>query len=341
MNRTYWDNTSTGARVANVYYSVNSMVTAIVNWSTRIDSLFTGNNGGKPKIFLVKHSPAITSTGWSEKGLGVAWDDYFEGFKIRHEMGHSIHSAMHEGNFKMKLPSDSCVNSNHLNHSGHNGLSCEWGSKAMKEGMASFIAVRSATMNDTEVWSCSCNEGRGGQQVCSQLAAGLLSDADRYHTSCIEGSIRGVGDKYADSTSTCAYVTQNLGCGCNSNPCEESFRVFEGWQNTTQVMRFFWDMIDANNEYGWDDTDENMTSFVGIIESMPCTGSDWGEDGSCNEPNVKSGRDWACVPSNPMGSYPPPHFATRHSYNVWDVASRIPGSQTHERILNCVHGATD
>lgn len=345
FSHTYPDraaSTSNVARVANVYYTVNSMVSVVVDWSRRINRLFIGTNA-EGNIFRVSYARAVARTGWGTKSLSVSNDDWFEGFKIRHEMGHSIHNAMHQKNYLMAQPNNSCVNSNLLGHSGHAGTSCEWGSKAMKEAFASFLAIRSTTFNDTDVWSCSCNEDPNhGQDVCSELVAGLLADTDRFATGCTEGSLRGVGDRYSDSRVTCAQLDPNAGCDCASDPCEDAFRLVHGWQNSTQVMRFLWDMIDANDENGSDNTDESIQSLIAIIEGMPCTGNDWGQDGSCNEPNRKNARgDWACIPADPVTTIDPPHMATRHSYNVWDVAALIPGDQTAERRLNCVEGAED
>ena len=340
-NRLYEDDLSSHARVANVYYTVNSMVEAVVSWSGRVNQLFIGTEADGD-VFRVTHAPAQTTTGWGSKSLRVSWDDFHEGFKIRHEMGHALHNAMHRGHFKMAQPTSSCVNSNLLGDAGHGGLSCEWGSKAMKEALASFFAVRSVTTSDA-AWSCSCNEGMGfGQDVCSALAATLTSDADRFlPSSCTEGSVRGVGDAYSDSPATCARLDRDRGCACSSDPCEASFRDDHGWQNSTQVMRFLWDLIDANDESGSEGVNENIVSFVALLEGMPCSDEVWGVDGTCNEPNRKLGGQWACVPADPTQAIEAPHGATRHSYNVWDIAALVPGDQTSVRRLNCVDGATD
>jgi hypothetical protein len=105
------------------------------------------------------------------------------------------------------------------------------------------------------------------------------------------------------------------------------------------VARFLWDLIDAHNEVGQDDTNESMSSLALIFQNRTCAASSgYGVDGTCNEPNRSSSSN--CVPSN--GDIPlSPAFGNRDSYNAWDIGDSMPGNQTSERTINCVQGATD
>ena len=83
----------------------------------------------------------------------------------------------------------------------------------------------------------------------------------------------------------------------------------------------------------------SSTGIPALLESMPCTGTDWDVDGSCNEPN----RQFAlwCQPLTGDGIPVTPMEGTRDSYNAWDMAEMIAGDQADERSLNCVDDAGD
>jgi hypothetical protein len=234
-----------------------------------------------------------------------------------------------------------------MNSGSHSSLSCEYGATATKEGLANFLAARSLTTHDTEVWGCSCDEDASAgddQDVCSKLAAFSLSsgDPDRIDFSCTSGRFYGVGDRYSDSPATCAQIQKAQGCDCVNSTCEDSVRLTTGWQNQEQVNRFLWDVVDTNNENGADNTDENIITLIAALEGMPCSETQLNVDGTCNEPNRQiSGGAWFCNPVSDSATSPAPHGGTRHSYNVFDFGSVIPGDQTDERVLNCVQGATD
>lgn len=116
-----------------------------------------------------------------------------------------------------------------------------------------------------------------------------------------------------------------------------------GWRNTRQVMRFFWDMIDTNDEGGTypDDTDLSMAGLVAVFEGMTCTGatSEYGDDGTCNEPTRPT--SGSCTPSSSSAAPVTPMTSTRDSYNIWDIAAIVGGNQSAERSLNCVEEAED
>lgn len=335
------------ARMANVYYTINSLVTEVVSWSGRLNSLFTGGGSTGQSVFQIKYWTANTSLLWGTRALMVPYDGFADGAAMRHEISHSLHNAIHGGEQLMSNKNVSCMSYNHGGAEKHNRLSCEWGFTAMKEGLATFLAIRSLTAADTQVFTCTCDadpSNGDAQDVCSKRAVALVGaspDADRISEACTDGSVAGIGDVYSNSNATCARVSQDRGCDCTDSPCEDEFRTSQGWQNETQVERFLWDMIDASTDGGQDDTNESINSFVAMLEAMPCDSGTLNVDGTCNEPNRMSGGSLACTPNDDTSVLDPPHGGTRHSYNVWDFAEMIPGDQVEERILNCVQGATD
>ncbi|MFO0586286.1 MAG: hypothetical protein U0441_02040 [Polyangiaceae bacterium] len=346
QSRTYLaTETALNARIANIYYSMNSTVTEVATWSTRLNNLFIGTPGVSP-LFLIRYWSANTALLWGARSLTVPYSDYAASHRWRHELGHTIHNTIHNGQQLMADPATSCMSYNLMGAGGHNDLSCEYGFTATKEGLASFFAMRSLTSNDTEVFFCSCNPDAGigdGQDVCSKRAAAMLGaspDADRIDEACTGGAVAGVGDRYSNGTATCARVLKDRGCNCASSTCEDAFRLSSGWQNENQVMRFLWDVVDSSDDGGLDQTDESITSLVALMEAMPCS-SALHADGTCNEPNNTSGGVPSCTPASDSALQSAPHQGTRHSYNVWDIAEMVPGDQGNERTLNCVQGATD
>ena len=342
-------------RVANVYYTVNSALSEIVTWTSNLSSEFSDTNTSN--ILAVKYDGNPWSQCSGTGSLGCAsqanWDIeldeslYPNGGFTRHELGHMVHFALHDRDQCWGSGCVSCKSDNYDSSGGREAVSCEWGYHAMVEGFPSFVAVRSLTTNDTNAWYCICHDTTN-QDVCSETAVGTL-DNDRIDD-CVgfaanTWGFRGVGDDFATTTDHCVRVEENEGCNCvdtspNDGICDNYDEL--GWRNTQQVVRFFWDVVDTNNEGGNDNTDLSMNGTNGLadtIEDMSCSGVYYGIDGTCNEPNRGTGS--SCSPSATNGSAIFPMTATRDSYNVWDMAAAIAGNQTDEREINCVDGATD
>jgi hypothetical protein len=128
-----------------------------------------------------------------------------------------------------------------------------------------------------------------------------------------------------------------------TRPQGPAVRVVRGpWEpregEMRRITRFLWDMLDTSTDAGNDATDLNMPGFTTVMENMPCSGTDFGVNGSCNE--FDRSTPSACSPAT-EGATSPTGTGTRDSYNAWDLAAAIQGDQSSERTLNCVQGATD
>jgi hypothetical protein len=290
---------------------------------------------------------------------------YDLGGLVRHEVGHMVHFAVHDRSQNWGCNSDALANV-----AGRKATSCEWGYQAMLEGLPTFFAVRSITSNDTNVWFCQCADA-ANQDQCSEVASGASGfDNDRIQ-GCPDGEAwgwRGIGDAFAFSRDQCTRVRKVEGCSvftdtnqngvwnegetqyCSSSSggvCTDYWK--HGHRNTVQVVRFFWDVLDASNEaplesYGHiDDTTLAMDGaggLVSVFESMPCPGTG---EGHCSEPSWQAP---TCYPASATasGTWWPMGF-TRDSYNPYDFGQLIAGvdegSATSELQLNCMGWAGD
>jgi len=107
------------------------------------------------------------------------------------------------------------------------------------------------------------------------------------------------------------------------------------------VVRFFWDVLDTSDDTTLgglsDDTDLRMNSLTAAFEGMPCTGTDFGVSGSCNEFDLSA---TTCAPASDTAA-PVGWTRSRDSYNVFDLGLIIAGDQTNERKTNCVGDAAN
>lgn len=190
--------------------------------------------------------------------------------------------------------------------------------------------------------------GIGDNYVTSRCHCSRLSTSSQGCTICVDGDNNGLCPDDPADYNACPDTSRDTACGDPSGSggdtiCDDYKDM--GFRNTNQVARFFWDILDGNNE-GSDDSDFNASTLADVFEDMKClTGSsDYGgdEDG-CNEPHRFSGG--TCNPPNQAsGSVWGIHTTTRDSYNIYDLAWAIPDTptdQSGERSLNCVEDATD
>lgn len=360
----------TTTRLANIFYTASSYLKEATTWSPNLDAQFTAPWSEVPlRIGYEETFPngAVTLDG---DNILIGYDAFSLGFFVRHELGHATHHHAHHDdidgtcatyNFCSSCP----LPANSDEQSASEVRNCEYGSAATDEGLASFFAVRSITNNDTQAWDCSCADydsdgsepgDTANWDLCSEQAL-LMSDPDGdsdWMWNCNAGDFAGlsfiyVGDFRASSTANCARLRADGGCNCafsGSPLCDSTYNSTTGWRNSSQVMRFFWDMIDSSTDGGQDDTNIGIDTFVANLEGMPCVGFYGGIDGSCEEHAIPV----------PCGSFPfppcecspaldgetsPSGTGTRDSYNVWDIAEVISGDQFDERTLNCVQGAQD
>lgn len=353
-------NATLNRRLGTIYQTANSALEEIQTWSANIDWMF----GSYGNLRIEYHSGNAASDAdpdtWS---IRLGYDRYQWGANTRHEIGHIVHDAVHHGFLN---PSCYSLQLNQQGVNAHIEDSCEYAFTATWEGLATFFAVSSIApelgSDSNRAFFCFCNQPpTSNQDICSDVALTALADDDRTVT-CTGGYFAGVGDTYANSTSTCSELWPALGCSCtdsNGNTeCDDPWpgatdppwNQSNGHRSEQNVYRYFWDIIDISNDSGLDDTNLSMQDLVAGLEGMPCTGvcdgpgggvDDCGVDGTCNEP----GKPWAWY-CNPVPTWTEPTSHTtgdRDSYNPSDLSENtiIPGSQWGERQLNCVHNAPD
>jgi hypothetical protein len=154
---------------------------------------------------------------------------------------------------------------------------------------------------------------------------------------CAIGYWAGIGDDWSNATSTCVNLEAAQGCDCGA-ACDAGEDQANGWRNAVQISRFLWDLIDSNDE-GTDDTDLSMADMVALFEGMPCVGDYRSVDGSCEEQAPVPPA--TCNPDEATDGGAPRSGPSRDSFNCFDIAELVPGSQTGERTLNCVQDAPD
>jgi hypothetical protein len=337
--------------IANVYYTAASSVTEMETWSTNLSNQLASTSGSNGGILRIRYDPTVADSAaafQSDWRVDLDDDDYNRGGIIRHELGHIAHFGLHSRNQSGICQSYIFNNGN----TSHNELSCEYGYAAAREGIASFIAARSITDNDTNVWTCWCSDPNNtatGQSTCSQAAA-AADGVDNISFNCAgPGGYgwTGIGDTFSSLVTHCARIQPdaiNSGCNCtDTSPqngiCDSStWYQTNGFRSEAQISRFLWDMIDANNEGGTDDTDRSMGQLAGDFQAMTCNAGSGYNSETCNEPDRASAG--SCVPTN--GQVPgTAGSGTRDAYNAWDLGDIIPGSQSSERTRNCVQGAVE
>ena len=332
---TFAANTSLGSRLANMYFTVNSAITDIVTWTSRLDGHFRHTSGGANGIFRVIYGPDWQGAGGNatgDWGVLMQYDTYNIGSVTRHEIGHQVREALHDRTCSFS----GCSTYDYNFAGGYFGDSCEYGSAAFNEGIASFFGIRSATTHDTNVWDCRCRDN-GNQGICSQTSNNLTTP-DKVQDCTGDGFV-GVGDRWIVSTETCKRLSPTRGCsGCPTGAdgyCIPLYGALAGWRNNIQVMRFMWDLIDASTDGGWDSVDYTAGSLVTAMQSMP-TG--FGVDGSCRESERPPGQ--SC---NPAVNGDPVSGGTgsRDAYNPRDISDLLPEDLTNVMDINCVGFATD
>ena len=350
--------TSTTGRLANVYFTVNSMMKEITQWSTNLEQSFTFGPLSGPLLrigFDYGYNEAATTLGPYDMLVGR--NAYGYGAVIRHELGHVTHAHIHhrerDGDcqsyaFDFQACDDGCTPGDA--NCRCNTRSCEYGATAMSEALSSFFATRSimGSGTNTKVWNCSCwdgpldrdNNGINNWDICSEhaaLASDPDSDNDFYYT-CTTGDLTPtfwhLGDSVSASVASCVHLRWDGGCDCpDSGWCNTSYKLSTGWRNTAQVTRFLWDMFDATTDNGQDDTNLSIQQLVSYMEGMPCSGNLGGQDGSCEEQAPPPGG--SCNPATD-GATTPNGTGTRDAYNPRDFGDLLPGDQSSERTINCV-----
>lgn len=340
---------SPGHKIANVYYTADAAVTEMSSWSSNLSSQLASTDSGVGGILRIAYDPIVglaapnaDLAGWRVNLDGA---QYRGGATTRHEIGHIAHYGMHHRSLASTCHS---YRFNQDTSDTHNLRSCEYGASGMREALADFFALRSATATNQTAWLCLC-ENSTNQDLCSETTGATLpADAIAVCSGTTEVGWVGIGDPYTSGRTSCTRLMKDTagssgaGCTCpDTEPnrwCDGTSYQTHGWRNQVQVTRFLYDMIDSGNDGGDDDTDLSMSGFVAVLEGMGCTGTDYGVDGACNEPNRSSAG--ACNPAN--GAVPGlPMTGTRDAYNVWDFAAAIAGDQGSERTVNCVEGASD
>jgi len=367
-------------KVANIYYTMNSAISAVVQWSEGLNFTFSAPLANA-NYFKVRYAPdqeTACAGCMSIDNFYVQFSgsQYNRGSLVRHELGHMVHASLHGFDQKDTCGFDYQYGASlDVDRRKHNVMSCEWGFEATLEGLATFFGTRSIVTADQNVWDCFCVEN-GNQEICSQMAA----RPDTKHSvefpssqrPCPGGVFTGIGDTFASRREHCIGVLSAAGQGCTPGcqdsslgplcwPCDDfTTRVIDkpdtpgadgvcdhfedyGFRNEANITRFMWDLIDANNEGGQDDSQWPMVSLLAGFELMSCgtSSTDWGANGNCNEPNRAVAS--SCVPSAVYGPTPASGSTTgtRDSYNASDISSLFPGNQADERSVNCVNGAMD
>jgi hypothetical protein len=348
-----WGRGSTAktTRYANAYYTANSMLKEITTWSSNLNDRFSSTN---PNNILRIALEDTWDTGGAWAGghqVMLSWNAYGAGGVLRHEIGHIVHGYVHHGDRNANcggygFNESSCTAGKCLST-----RSCDYGSTAFGEALATLFGVRSLTSNDTHVWSCGCFDGAiGGQNydICSQHAAATFDGDNDWFFDCVGGQPQTfwhMGDDHSSSPANCVRLNKEGGCNCTgaSDICPTAFVSTTGWRNGAQITRFLWDMLDASTDGGQDNDDFGITDIIAVLEAMPCSGSHEGEDGSCEEQastpcDPPDGPDELVADGGPPPNGPSPN---RDSYNVYDLGEALPNSQGNERVLNCVQGALD
>jgi len=356
--------------VANLYYMTNSMLTQAVTWEPFIGFKFESTNEAAGGIYRIRYSAAPPQEHTDQCSAGgcaflAGWFIHVNnvagnGMLMRHEVGHSVHQAIHgkQSDFV------SCTSSSYGGSGTRDHQGCEWGSYITLEMFVNVLAYRSIVDEDVaeNVWRCGATtsgrlqtmtQPQLSQDFCNACRANALADNDRI-LNCPNTThlFAGIGDDFASSLLHCTRLQTTLGCNCTdadaNSICDDyqgtiSAATSLGWRNPVNFERFLWDVLDANDEGALDANDLDIFDLVTAMYGMGYSNKPipWGDDGTCWEHQPANG---SCLPQSPSASVQPGSFAakgTRDGYNARDFEDAIPGSQLDEMLLNCVHGAPD
>lgn len=358
--------------VANLYYMTNSMLTQAVTWEPFIGLKFQSTNEAAGGIYRIRYSLSGGQV-WCPGAGGCAnlenWrvhvnDIAGNGMLMRHEIGHSVHQAIHgkKTNFNV------CADPEYGGSNGRDHQGCEWGSYITLEMFVNVLAYRSIVDEDVaeNVWRCGATtaqrlpdpnkvppQAQLSQDFCNACRVNALADNDRIRN-CPNTThlFAGIGDDFASSNQHCTLLQTNLGCNCTDangdTVCDDfqgtmSAATSLGWRNPVNFERFLWDVLDANSEGALDTNDLDIFDLVTAMYGMGYANNPipWGNDGTCWEHQPANGN---CLPQSESASVPPGPISaagTRDGYNARDFEDAIPGSQISEMQLNCVQGAPD
>lgn len=196
--------------------------------------------------------------GWT---ILLQYDTYNRGSLIRHEFGHGVREALHDRICGFA----GCSSYNYNFVDGYTSESCEYGSAAFNEGIATFFGIRSATVHDTNVWDCRCRDNNN-QGIRSQTSNSLTTPDRVQECANQSGEFVGVGDRWIVSSATCKRLKKASGCNeClagGDGYCTSLWNGLLGWRNSIQVARFLWDLIDTSTDGGSDNVDYTAGSLI-------------------------------------------------------------------------------
>jgi hypothetical protein len=311
------------------YFTMDSAVSEIIGWSTNLRDSLTSTVAADQQAVVMDinsgNTVATTEATPTQKGkIWMPWDAYRAGGTIRHELGHWVHQLIHHKQQARgacvdgRFPTTSSTPPSPADQS-HQVDSCEFGYFSTLEGMATFIAVRSATSSDTNAWMCSAVTAEP-YDACSANVAVRGGDLDGDGVTSVWQIL---GDSFADRPSRCSAL-RSTSCGCGSSCGTASEKNAKGFRVETQFARFAWDLIDTSADSGSvDDVDYSMGEVVAALQGMACSTGTLGVDGTCNEATRSGG---SC---------------SLDKYNAYDLAALLPTNETEERTLNCVASAAD
>ncbi len=330
-------------RVANLYFTVNAAMTEIVQWTSRLESHFRHTSSAADGIFRVVYGPEDPNGGGNFMGtwgIRIGFGEYNRGSLTRHELGHAVREALHDRkcSFNGGPGGNGCSTYGYNFVGNYNSDTCEYGSAAFNEGIASFFGTRTATAHDTNVWDCRCRDNYN-QGICSQMSNNLTTP-DRVQACPSQGGdFVGIGDRWIVSSATCKRLNPNGGCNdCATGTdgfCVPFYSALWGWRNVVQVQRFLWDLIDTSTDGGTETIDYSIGSLITAMQAMP-TG--WGVDGSCRESEKPPSA--ACNPAT-NGLPVTGGTGSRDAYNPKDISDLLPEDLAGVMHLNCVGFATD
>lgn len=321
------DTTSEGSHFANVFYTLDSAIQEISNWSTTLSTRLTYSSAGAAQAYIVDSTYTEGSECWAGRGqdgrVYISYGSYAAGGEIRHELGHWVQAALH--NFQQY---NECLNyrydGDNANPPSHGFSSCEYGYAAHKEAIATFIAVRSVTSNDTNAWFCQFGSGFNHDQ-CSLDVKNRAGDPnnDGINPETLWSII---GDRYATTASRCAISDSFCKCGGAGEPVctDQTFRNNNGFRNEVQPARLYWDALDTNNE-GSDDVDLSMGGIISAFLAMPSGTA----NNQFNEPGTSAA---ACLPEQANVK----DYANAIDAYIRTITPVSPPTLAAERTLNCV-----
>ena len=350
----------------NLYYMTNSALTEAVTWGPVIDQAFSSTDETAGGIYRVLWTQAERSQllvqcgesggcasvgGWYVAAINIAGN----GMLMRHEIGHSLHQAIHG---RVGL-SDCAGSENFGGSSSRDHRGCEWGSLITREMFVNVLGYRTIAKEDqtTDIWRCGSTTSARvtagvAQDLCVQCRAAGNSDDDRIVNCLGSGDLFvGIGDTYANAPQHCTRLERAKGCGTctDTSPadgiCDDYTSASGlGWRNPVNFERYIWDLLDASNESYVTLADTSNLSINDLVTIMSTTmgsgNGPGGQDGTFREPSPVGGG--SCVPDATVG----PNSrdgggGTRDGYNARDFEQAVPNSQVSLMGINSVAGAVD